>query len=213
MPEPKRKAKARRFRMHQWVVGGVGFLGLLVILCILTHKMWGVGPNPLGNELNDARDRIRASGLNVKMLKKQLVAARWKLDTFRGVGKQPDWSVVLTMLADGLGSDVVLKSCELGDAAMTVNTLPTARGPVKSHTVGLTEEQKQMRFVMGVAGFGRSQTAVSQFVLRLERSGLFDSVRIVSTIREPFLDDKAIAFRLECRLGGEDNNGGGSNEI
>jgi hypothetical protein len=31
---------------------------------------------------------------------------------------------------------------------------------------------------------------------------MFDNVRIVSTIREPFLNAKATAFRLECRLEG-----------
>ena len=45
---------------------------------------------------------------------------------------------------------------------------------------------------------GRSQSAVAQYVLRLETMGLFAKVNLVETRREPFLDGQAIAFRVAC---------------
>jgi hypothetical protein len=43
---------------------------------------------------------------------------------------------------------------------------------------------------------------VSQFVLRLEQTGLFESVELVKTNREPFLATDAVAFKLDCQLKG-----------
>jgi hypothetical protein len=203
MPAPRRQAKACRARVRQWLAVGMAFVGMLVMICITCHRTWGVGPDPLADEIRQTTDRIAASGTTISELQRQLVASRWKLDTFRGVGQQPDWSVLLTLLADGLGDEVVLKSCELDEIVIPVERTAGERGgPQIVTTSRLEDKAGRMAFVLRVAGFGRSQTAVSLFVLRLERSDMFDNVRIVSTIREPFLNAKATAFRLECRLEG-----------
>jgi len=203
MPASRRQAKACRARAGQWLAVGAVFAGVLVMICITCHKTWGVGPDPLAHEIRQMADRIETSGRTISTLREQLVASRWKLDTFRGVGQQPDWSVLLTLLSDGLGSDVVLRSCELDEIMISLKKTTGRRGGTQVITTNRLEDKgERMAFVLRVAGFGRSQTAVSLFVLRLERSGMFDNVRIVSTIREPFLNAKAIAFRLECRLEG-----------
>ena len=57
-------------------------------------------------------------------------------------------------------------------------------------------------------GCGQSQTAVSNFVLRLERTELFDQVKLIGTSRRPFLSGSAVEFQVECFLaeaGGEAN--------
>ena len=203
MPAPRRQAKACRARVRQWLAVGVAFVGMLVMICITCHRTWGVGPDPLAGEIRQTRDRIATSGRTISGLREQLVASRWKLDTFRGVGRQPDWSVVLALLADGLGNEVVLRSCELDEIMIPLEGASGRRRDSKIPVTSVLEEKKQkMVFVLTVSGFGRSQTAVSQFVLRLERSGMFDNVGLVSTIREPFLNAKAIAFRLKCRFEG-----------
>jgi len=203
MPAPRRQAKVCRARVRQWLAVGGAFVGMLVMICITCHKTWGVGPDPLVDEIRQTTDRIEASGRTISELQEQLVASRWKLDTFRGVGQQPDWSVLLTLLADGLGNEVVLRSCELDEIMIPLERTAGRRGgPRVITTSRLEDKAERMAFVLRVAGFGRSQTAVSLFVLRLERSGMFDNVRIVSTVREPFLNAKAIAFRLECSLEG-----------
>jgi len=204
MSAPRRQAKACRARVRKWLAVGVAFVGMLVTVCIACHRTWGVGLDPLGDDFRLIEDRIETSGRTISGLRKQLVASRWKLDTFRSVGQQPDWSVLLMLLADGLGNEVVLKSCELDEIVIPLESTAGRRaGSRLVTTSSLTEKPGRMAFVLRVAGFGRSQTDVSLFVLRLERSGMFDNVRIVSTMREPFLNAKAIAFRLECSLEGK----------
>src|SRR5260370_38207947 len=56
------------------------------------------------------------------------------------------------------------------------------------------------RAIVRIQGYGRSQAVVAQFILRLEQTGLFDDVVLVKTNREPFLDDHAMSFQVECQL-------------
>jgi hypothetical protein len=44
----------------------------------------------------------------------------------------------------------------------------------------------------------QSQLAVTKFVLRLEKVGLFSKVTLLDTSREPFRETEATSFRLEC---------------
>lgn len=202
MPADRRQAKACRTRMRQWLAPGAAFVGAMIMVCVVCHSTWGVGPDPHATQIRAAVLSIDASRSTVADLKKELVASQWKLDTFKGVGRQPDWSVLLALLADGLGRDVVLKRCELNEIAVPSPGSPSGSGRVKNVSLKEKGDDSQIAFALTVAGYGRSQTAVSQFVLRLERSGVFNNVRLVSTMREPFLNAKAIAFRLECSLEG-----------
>mgnify|MGYP000049651221 CR=1 FL=1 len=56
------------------------------------------------------------------------------------------------------------------------------------------------RYTLVLNGFGRSQESVSRFVLRLEESGAFDLVRLVSSSRQTFLQGEAVAFGVECQF-------------
>jgi hypothetical protein len=190
-------------RLRHWLAVGGAFVGMLVLVCITCDITWGVGTEPLAAEINHVTDRIATSGKAIVGLREQLTASRRKLNAFRGVGRQPDWSVMLKLVADGLGNEVVLKSCELNEMAISPETASSGSAKSKISLTSVSEDDKQIVFVLDVAGFGRSQTAVSQFVLRMERLGMFDNVRLVSTIREPFLNAKAVAFRLKCRLEGK----------
>ncbi|MDP6543721.1 MAG: PilN domain-containing protein [Phycisphaerae bacterium] len=202
MPAPRRQAKACRTRLRQWLAPSAAFVGMLVIVCITCHRTWGVGPDPLGDEMLMTRDRIAASEETIEGLQKRLTASRWRLDTCKGIGQQPDWSVLLKLLSDGLGDEVVLRNCELNEMLIPNGAAPARIVAPLVSTPGVSEDNKQLAFGLSVSGYGRSQTAVSQFVLRLERSGMFDSVRLVSTTREAFLNSKAVAFQVKCTLEG-----------
>jgi hypothetical protein len=56
--------------------------------------------------------------------------------------------------------------------------------------------------LLTITGYGRSQAAVSHFVLRLEEAQLFDQVTLIKTSREPFAASDAYAFQIECSLSG-----------
>ena len=71
-----------------------------------------------------------------------------------------------------------------------------AAAAVRPATPG--EEAKE--FSINIEGLGRSNSAVSEFVLRLESLGLFDSVVLQKGTRETFLSGEAVAFRIQCGI-------------
>ncbi len=119
----------------------------------------------------------------------------------QAVNGQPDWSMLLASVARLRGDDVVLKSCGLDAAAETIREKPPEKVADKTTPVASPAPMTlPARAIVRLQGYGRSQAAVGQFVLRLEQTGLFDDVLLVKTNREPFLDDHAMSFQLECQL-------------
>ena len=68
--------------------------------------------------------------------------------------------------------------------------------PAKPLSVLLAE----CRHTLVLSGFGKSQESVSRFVLRLEATDIFHVVRLVSSSRQSFLDQEAVAFTVECHF-------------
>ena len=110
------------------------------------------------------------------------------------MGDRPDWSVVLALLARNLDDDLVLKRCKLEPEVVR----KAAASP--QHAAGAQADEPK-RFSLEIAGLGRSQKAISHFVLRLERTNLFQKVTLVKTNREPFVTGRAMAFQIRCLLG------------
>lgn len=102
------------------------------------------------------------------------------------------------MVSKDLGSDVVLERCFLAplDIAGDGRPVPRSGDP----TAGQVLYQK---YSLDLTGYARTQMGVSQFVLRLERTGLFESVRLIKTQKRKFMDDQAVSFRIVCELSGK----------
>lgn len=200
IPAPRRLAAARRRRLRGWVVVCLAFGALLLLACEVCHVVWGGERRALDAGIDATADQIKQSSHAIQTLCRELADVQWKLDSCRAVGKQPNWGIPLALLAEKLSEDVVLERCEL-DAAKEPAGETAAEEPGEAQDGSLCG-----RFVFRVSGFGRSQTAVSQFVLRLEKSKLFDRVKLIKTNRQEFLSGKAVVFQLECLLEGRDRS-------
>jgi hypothetical protein len=107
----------------------------------------------------------------------------------RAVGEQPDWGLMLSLLASRLGEDAVLSACTVEP----VPPDPSVKTPVKS------EAGRPSKLRLTIKGQSRTQEAASRFVIELERTGVFDRVTLVETKRsEPPLED--ISFEVLCAL-------------
>ena len=120
------------------------------------------------------------------------------LSVNKAMGKQPDWSVLLVVLARELGDEIVLNECKLslldtGKSGSGGSAEPSDHS-VKDIPLG------QRRYRLDMSGFGRTQMAVSRFVLRLERIGLLEKVKLTKSNRRTFMTGKAVAFRIECAI-------------
>jgi hypothetical protein len=133
--------------------------------------------------------------------RKELAGARIARETTRAIRHQPDWSKLFLGLSDRLGDEIVLSQCRLttltGD-----NRIVGEQWAESMPTRPLGEMLKECRHTLLLGGFGKSQESVSQFVLRLEGTGLFKSVRLASSSRQTFLEKEAVAFSVECQFKG-----------
>jgi len=211
IPRQRRDASARRARFRAWTIGASAY----ALVCVVAFAASGaidVAEDPtVATDLAQLPAQIDASQRALTTLRAQLAEAQARLDAARAVAHQPDWSVLLGLLAQSLGDDIVLTTCRLeaehpSDRAAATSSPPgginrAAGGggtgaPAAAPIVG-----PGSRFTLELTGLGRTQAAVSRFVLRLEQLGLFERVTIVKTGREMFGEHESIGFRLEATLG------------
>ena len=93
------------------------------------------------------------------------------------------------MIASLCGDDVILRRCALASTS-------EARSAMRS----IEAHAPRFGYRLELLGFGQTQAAVSQLVLKLESSSLFETVTLLETRREPYRERTAIAFRIECRI-------------
>ncbi len=191
IPEPRRQARQRRVRCRSWVAIGLGYSALVVALCLGQRGLGrGVDVRAQADELARHDAELIQIQASQSTLRPQLAEQGLVLAAGRSIADQPDWSLLLTFLADEvLGDQVVLSGCTLGPA----------------HATAQAKELTDPSLTLTLTGYTRTTPDVSRFVLRLERTGLFDRVTLTRTQREPYLDGQAIAFEVRCLMsrGGE----------
>ena len=201
MPAHRREHKKRRARVRVWAAGCGVYAALLLAGYVVCLGAPGGDRGVLDGRLGETAERTENSNRQINALRPKLAQARLTLAGNRAVGDQPDWSVVLALLAKSLDDDLVLSRCQLRPAT----SRQTRAGTHTSAASAGQAASKPKQFVLEVSGLGHSQKAVSRFVLRLEQANLFNKVTLVKTNREPLMAGKAISFQVTCLLG--ENNG------
>jgi hypothetical protein len=201
IPAPRRDAKRRR--RHRNVCALACGTYALALGCALgvAHLMFAGAAARLDEELHATDAAIERTQQQVDDCRDELIAARATIEANRTVAEQPDWSVLLALLAKCTGDDVVLRSVIITPpAAPTGAAAAAAQAAAKAGTPAPAPPAVP-EFLLEVHGIGRSQLAVQQHVLRVEQTGLFAKVALLDTGREPYLEQDAIAFRLQCTFG------------
>ena len=199
IPEQRLMAKRRKARIRVWMGLGGAYLAFLGMVLFSVHLIWMVDDRALLQDYGRSSRRVEQYNASILRLRTELARISATLQTHRVINSQPDWSKLLTLLGNTLGDDVVLTYCRL----VTLNSEGTevsAKNQASLTTDAVAALFKGQRYVLTLAGFGRRQNEVSQFAVRLEKSGLFDGVNMTNQRREHFGDDSAIAFHVECRI-------------
>jgi len=196
IPRDRLRAKRQHGRLRAWMGICCVYAGLLGCGYAFSHATWGSADTAVSERLDAARDQIADSTRRIERLRTQLPRAQSALEASRAMGRQPDWSKLLGLLVKTLGEDVVLDGCELvlieEDQKAVVSRKPIA----SASAVPLAQRAYRLR----LSGYGRTQTAVSQFVLRLEQVELFTRVQLTECNRQDFLGGEAVAFEVKCTI-------------
>ncbi len=201
IPAARRQAKQRQVRVRWWLTGCVVYAALWMAAFVAAQAVVRSEDRALRGEFVEGSAMVQKAESTVDALRGRIGRAEARLASGRAVGEQPDWSFLLAMLSSALGDETVLRSIRL---QAPPEAAPGAAGG--SGTPGGAAAARTLQpITLEVTGLGRTQQVVSEFVLRLEHTPLFETVRLVDTRREPFLNDHAVVFRIECVLdaGGE----------
>ncbi|QNN22036.1 PilN domain-containing protein [Planctomycetales bacterium ZRK34] len=217
IPMHRRQARQRLGRLRKWVVGGTIYAVLLLGAAVVCHMVWGQTDRQVADELVELETDITQTRAQIAALKPELLEANAQWEASRAVAVQPDWSVVLAMLSDIRGKNIVLERCSLSPVKQVeAKTMAKAVGkfgaatksaPEGSAVKKAAERRKPLNFSLQIGGLGHEQTDVSQFVLNLERTGLFSTVKLLETARYPFGDGQAVSFRILCAIGEDPESG------
>jgi len=191
MPAYRLSAKKRRKRLRRWLAICAGYALLVLVSYGVAESVLGSGGRAVNEEFERTKLRITDTTEQIAELQQKLIQAQRLQAANRVLADQPDWSLLLATLSQILGDDIVLGSCNLKPVSETTTPFGALSGPATDPQGG---------FVLDVRGFGRGQTEVSEFVLRLEETKLFREVKPIKSTREVFLNKDAVAFHLECLL-------------
>jgi len=217
IPAYRRAARKRQTRLRGWVVGGCVYVGLLLAAVFACHGIWGQTDRALADEVAGLEKDIQQTRSQIAAMKPDLTEAHLQWQASRAVAVQPDWSVLLALLGEIRGENVVLERCKLTpDKDNFTKARKLTQGKfgagTKPEPEGTNDEskpsRKPMNFTLEIGGLGREQVDVSQFVLKLEQSGLFETVKLLETARYPFGDGQAVSFRIQCAIGEPDTEAG-----
>lgn len=203
IPAPRRAAKRRREHLRYCAAGCAAWAILSVAAVFLAPVVWGAGDPGDSERLARFNAEIEQTEHTIAGIRVDLLAAEAKLRGNRAIADQPDWSVLLAVLGEMIGGDVVLKNCYIRpvnpnrDGHGTNLRRIEPRTPSERATAKTTEAAP---FILEAGGIAKDYTAANQFVLRLEHTGLFAKVTLLDTGREAFFDKDAIAFRIECAM-------------
>lgn len=201
IPADRLAKKHHKARLHLWMLVCGAYFICLAALVLSGRFFWGGANDPVMGELKSAAERIEGYSSTIQELQKKLAKATAELEASKAISCQPDWSKLLVLLSGELGEEVVLNNCQivmLNKGRNVTNNLQELFS--SSNPAALLAKR---RYKLELNGYGRTQTAVSQFVLRLESTlggRIFDSVRLVNSCREAFLNNEAVAFSIECRI-------------
>lgn len=202
MPRRRVLERARQRHLLHWFVGG-GIYGVLIAaLWISVHLMSAQRYSALDGKLQAVNAAIDRSTTQLQAIAPKLVEINASVAADRRIARKPDWSLLLDMLAKLLGRHVVLSGCDLRPVMgiRSAGVGPAMPLPAAGAAKGAGDAPVDGGYTLELTGIGDAQTEVSQYVLRLEQSGIFKRVKLIDTHKQMLLGHSGIGFKIVCQL-------------
>lgn len=202
IPAWRLQKRSRLNRVRTWATA-LGVYGVLLGATYVACLAFGADDGQaVLEQMRHSTERFRKAGKEIHTLRASLTEASRQIAAAHSLAQNPDWSLLLAMVARELSDDVVLDRCSLAPVDTGADEKPSA-APAEALGAG---EVLYQRYLLDLSGFAQTQMGVSQFVLRLENSRLFESIRLIKTQKRQFMDSQAVSFRIECALSGTGDN-------
>lgn len=195
IPSVRREAKARKARLLKWASGLGLYIALLLLAAYMSSRYAVFDTCDLDMGIKKASAQAKVSSYAALNLNEQWSEAMQKFQTAQAVGQQPDWGRMLSLLAHCTDDGVFLDYCRLDKSTAADASAKVTPAPAKK-----TSGPGDLQIIVQLGGRAKEQSNVSAFVLKLEKTGLFDRVRLVKTNSQPFRITQAVSFQIECVL-------------
>lgn len=196
---PFRRLERRRQRTLRrwWFVGCAGYAVTVAVAAAAALTYDSRSGSGVQSRLAAVGVEVDRGSADVSQVTLELDQTSSVLRSSRAIAEQPDWSSLLALLAAKAGEDVTLKGCSVRPRQTSAVAAPRPAPGVAGASPAVAHDPT---LIVNVLGLGSSQTAVSQFALRLEATRLFDRVTLLDTSREAFAGEQLVSFRIECTL-------------
>lgn len=205
-------ARRRADRTRVWAAVSVVYC----VIALSTGALaWSAGRVGSDNKerLADFTERTQKQNQSLQKAREELGVATRKVAAAREVSVHPNWTLLLRAIAGFKGEHVVLKALSIKPIMPEAAAIsgPAKAAPLAANAIQPASTQSEtnpIAYIMRLDGEARTQRAVTDFVLRLEGSGVFASVRLVeSKSRSQTVGSgkdartwEVVGFTLECRL-------------
>lgn len=186
LPMSRQLRRARTSRTRLWGVA----LGVTAALSVATYTgsacalTDSTAPTPA--DFSRAARELAEANSESSRVRTQLAAVQREAYSARSLSEQPDLGLLLGLVSRNADDRIVLSHCELSEA----------QGEKGSEAESANIDAAVLR----LDGFGRTQAAVADFVLRLEATHVFDRVTLLQSHSQPVFGADAAAFRIECAM-------------
>src|SRR5437763_68612 len=120
IPLPIQHAKARRRRIRAWAMITIGWCSALAIVYAGCYLKFAYPVHPLDPELDQAAANIANLEHSLTSTRAQTQEVSQKLESSRRAVIHPDWSILLALLSDSLGDDIVLGNASVARSEETI---------------------------------------------------------------------------------------------
>jgi Tfp pilus assembly protein PilN len=185
----RRRTHAQRMQLVRRWVAGLGIWCLSLGIASAVILVGSRSSNATFSAFETSTNALEASKAQLASIDTQRSLYRKKVAAARAVGHHPDWSILLSMLARDRGSTISFENIEITH---------TLQAPAPTSTRQPAKPVRQDdRFSLSLAGFADSVASINAFAVRLEESGLFESV---SRLDAGGTTERGAAFRIVCEL-------------
>lgn len=198
IPPARIARRQRKSKIRLWTVMCGTYLISLTVLALSAHAFWRDTDDSVVAELAFTAQRIEGYNAKISELNNKLATTKAALEAGQVINSQPDWTKLLVLVGHELKEEIVLAECQL--LATSKNSGNAMNGVQNMSSSSPSAFLAERQYTLELSGFGRTQTSVSQFVLRLEQMEMFDSVELVNSRRQSFLNTEAVVFNIECRI-------------
>jgi Fimbrial assembly protein (PilN) len=198
IPAARREMWRKNARVRVWMCVAPLCASILAGAYGYLRMSWETSTDAFAADVAKADAQIKAVETETAKARAKADSQRPVLSAAKAVGEQPDWSLLLAMLASSLGDQAVLSSCVLEPAPEPA--APSLKPGAKPDAPPPKDSARPARFTLALTGLAGSQDAVALMVTSLESKKVFDNVTIVEARRATLSGHDAVNFRIECVL-------------